>query len=471
MNKKFYALLLIICLFGLTCAKSYEKILQNTEQYFQKGEYQAAVDEIRDLVNDAGNRNRLLLLMEAAVILHTMGEYKNSNKALDDAISLADSIKKSVSKQVLAFITSDRQQNYTGENFERVLLKFYLALNYISLGDYEAAKRSFRKLDYDLKEMKYEDMPYKQNLAARYLDAIISESLGKYNDARVQYKNIEMLDKNNSIIRPSRYVLAVKENDAGDIQRYGNSKKSIPAFNKKMQPEDYTPNMGELVIIHQAGHAPVKSSRGRLLDDQQFMVALRAALIVAINTEGAPVSVAGVLSMLGTAENPIPVYKERDPVGAREIRVIINDKTVAKTKTMNDYKLTAINNFNEQYAGMITRNVASIATKFVLAAVAAHEISKKAEEASDGNPFVGTVGRFLIGAGAGATVAATVKPDLRCWRLLPANFQISRIFLEPGKYKIDFKFNQANVLTSKYKKSVVIKSGQPTFINLRSMSK
>ncbi len=92
------------------------------------------------------------------------------------------------------------------------------------------------------------------------------------------------------------------------------------------------------------------------------------------------------------------------------------------------------------------------------------------EEDSKGNIFVSKIIRFGLGMGAGKAVAATVEADLRCWRLLPSNFQIKRIFLEPGEYKISFKFGSANTITTGMPQKVVIKSKQPAFVNIRSMS-
>lgn len=469
MNKK-VVISIVAVLFLFSCSSDPYKKWNETEVMFYNGQYNSAIDQVRELANDAGEKDKLLYLMEAGVIFHTMGEYKKSNIAFKEANDMAERIKTSLSKQALSFFLSDRKKNFKGENFERVLIKFYMALNHMMMNDYESAKRAFRKLDYDLKDMKYTDDRYKQNLAARYLDAIISESLGKYNDARVQYKNIIKIAGTQTGIYPDRYILAVKENDKRDMQRFKQGRKDVSAYTKDLQPTSYNKNMGELVIIHQAGRAPAKKSRGRILNDKGFMVALRAAIHVAIVAEGAAVSTSGVIAMMGTAENPIPKYEPRDIKGSKLIGVLLNNKHIGRTRVYNDYTTTAVKNYNDNYSGMITKNVASIATKVVLAAVAADKISDKVEESSGGGFFASKVSRFLIGAGTGKLVAETIAPDLRCWRLIPSNYQIKRVFLEPGEYDIKFDFTYNDVLVSKYPHRVVIKKGQPVFINLRSMS-
>jgi len=445
------------------------KKLESTEEAFYQGKYKSALNDIRILTEDSASKDRLLYLMEAGIILHSMGEYEKSNRAFKEADFIAETIKTSISKQALSFMLSDRKANFKGENFERVLLKFYIALNYIMMGDNEQAKRYFRKLNFDLKEMRYGDQKYKQNVAARYLDAIISESQGYYNDARVQYKNIEKIDPDNQHLLWSRYILAQKESDFDDIQKYSKGKEEIPAYNINMERIPYHPEMGELVIIHQAGKAPIKQSRGRLLDDEAFMVALRISLEVALRAEGAAMSTAAVIAMMTTAENPIPVYNERDRLGARTIGIWLNDKSVGRTEIMNDYKATTIQNYNDNYSALINKNVASIATKIVLAAIASDKISDKLEEKSD-SILVSKLVRFGIAAGTGRAVAATVKPDLRCWHLLPSNFQIKRIFLEPGTYQLDFKFPRSDVIKTKTPKKIKINRKQLLFVIFRSFN-
>ena len=458
--------IIFLLLFFVACSPNYYEKIIKTENYFYKASFQDALNEIVPLVKDSSAKDRLLYLMEAGIILHTMGEYKKSIKVFEEADYIAETIKTSISKEALSFFLSDRESNFKGENFERVLIKFYIALNYVMLGDYERAKQYFKKLDFDLKWMKYTDDKYKQNLAARYIDAIISEYLGRYNDARAQYKNIAMLDPENKNILGDFYVLALKESDTEDILKYQEGKKYVKAFNLNLEPVEYTPEMGELVIIYEAGKSAIKKSRGRLLNDEEFAVALRAAIEMALIAEGAALSTTAVMAMIGTAENPIPIYVKRDTQLENPIRILINNKFITETLIMNDYSETAIRNFNDNYSQYIAKNVASIATKIVIAAIAADKASKEIEKSTGSNPFA----RVLLGAVAGKGVAETIKPDLRCWHLLPSNFQISRIFLQPGEYKFNIEFkNNINPLLSNIPFKIKIEPKKITFLNFRSI--
>lgn len=122
--------------------------------------------------------------------------------------------------------------------------------------------------------MKVTDSKYKQNLFARYVDAVVSEQLKSFNDARVSYKNIMDINPDNKEIYADRYVLAVKEGDTRDQSKYAEGKKYIKAFNKNLQPIPYNPDLAEVLIINQAGKAATKESKGKIIEEPMIREAL-----------------------------------------------------------------------------------------------------------------------------------------------------------------------------------------------------
>jgi hypothetical protein len=414
--------------------------------------------------------------MEAGTIFHTQGDYATSNKVFKDAEEIADSIQTSITKEGLAFLLSDNESNFKGESFERVIIKLYMAMNYLGLGDVAAAKRYFKRVDFELKDMKVMDSKYKQNLFARYMDALISEQLNAYNDARVSYKNIIEIAPDNKEILADRYVLAVKEKDTRDQAKYAEGKKYITAYDKNLQPIPYNTNLAEVLIVNQAGKTATKESKGKLIDEPVIQEALYKAVDAALrNMDNQGASVATVMAMVSNAENPIPEYKKREELRAVPIDIYANGNKVTNTRIYNDYSETAIANFNENYTTLVTKNIASIATKITLAAVTAYATGKAAERAarkkddSGGAAIVGMIFGIAAGAVAGAGVSATIKPDLRCWRTLPSNFQIRRIFLEPGIYDFEFKSDTSRALGGKNFQKVSVDPGKMVFINFRSL--
>lgn len=211
------------------------KIIEATENAYFSKNYDSAIPSIRALYEDSATKDRLLFLMEAGMIFHSKGDYESSNKVFKEAEDLSDNIKTSITKEGLAFLLSDNESNYTGEDFERVMIKYFVASNYLMLGDLENAKIYFRRLDFELKEMKFIAAEYRQNNAARLIDAFVSERLGRFNDARVQFRNMEQLMSGSSVLMSDRYVLAVKENDSRDMGKYAKGAPFVQAYNQSMQ--------------------------------------------------------------------------------------------------------------------------------------------------------------------------------------------------------------------------------------------
>lgn len=254
--------ILFLSLFILGCASDYNKIIQATESAYYGQNYDSAIPKIRELYEGSSNKDKLLFLMEAGMIFHTKGDYVTSNKVFKEAEDLADNIKVSMTRSGLSFVLSDNESNYTGEDFERVMIKFYIANNYLLQGDTNNAKIYFRRLDFELKEMRFLAPDYRQNNAARLIDAYVSEKLGRYNDARVQYKNMEQLIGKSQNLVADRYLLAVREGDSGDQAKYAAGRSSLQAYNSSMQrtsPENE--KLSEVIIIHEAGKSAIKMSR------------------------------------------------------------------------------------------------------------------------------------------------------------------------------------------------------------------
>jgi len=446
----------------IACAGSYAKKIQATETSFYSGDVDGAVASVTPLAQDSSSRDRLLFYMEAGVVFHTKGDYQTSNDIFRRADEMAEEIKTSITDSTKAFLLSDRESAFQGENFERILIKYYLALNQVMLGDLENAKRTLRKLEADLKDMKYEDSAYKQILAARYLDALVSEELKAYNDARVQYKNLEIFGADHAWVAGERYALAERAGDAGD--------KAKNAAHR-LRPLDIKPAVtaekgnGELILLVQSGKAAVKASRGNLMNDREFALALRVAIDVAILSHGKGLSTAGVIAMMGTAENPIAKFAPRE--ADAEPALLLDETPLPTPYPLTNFDLIAEKNFNENYSSYINKNVASIATKIVIAAVAADALARQIRKNDNG--IVGALGGLAVGLGAGGAVAATVKPDLRSWHMLPARFSAVRITLPAGSYQLKLAAEDPNrVVFGLERQAVEIKPGKKTFVSLRT---
>ncbi len=431
----------------------------NAESHFYQGNFEKSLDGYRNLVNESQKKNRLLYLLEAGTIMHVSEKYEDSNLAFLEANSIAEKIKKSIGQEINSFFLSDLEENFTGESFDRVLIKMYIALNYLMMGDEKNAFNYFRKANYELQEMKYTEASYRQNHGARYLYGLLAESLGDYNRARVQYNNMILLgnDLIRSLGEESLTLLAKKEKT---------TEKEL--INHQKAEKEKT---GSLVVIIESGKAAIKKSRGELADDPVFDELLEDAVTLAIVTGGASISHLSVLNAIKCAENPIPYYQVRVPQNnALRASVLINGEKEQKTDILSSYSFISIENFNEQYEKIVQENVASIATKVVTAIVASEVAGEAIAKSVEGNQNtvsgLGAFFKLLFGSGFGAIAAQTIKPDLRCWRNNFDNLQIKRIILAEGEYQISIANPYSYPGTVNKKASIL--AGKNTYLLLRN---
>lgn len=488
--KPLFLFLILVSLMA-NCSSSSESTRgyqQSKENAFLNGDFQSSLDSYRNDVSESSSRDRLLHLLEAGIVAHTMGDYNKSNVIFKEAEEIVDSQKTSVTASTASFVLNDSWNNFEAESFEIVILKFYIALNYALLNDLENAKRAFKKVNFELTSMKGTDAKYKQIVIARYMDAIISEEQGKYNDSRVEWKNIEQILGKSDTVLAERYMLAVKEKNAGDQAKYSAGKQLLASYDKNLQSIPFNKKMGEIVVINQAGMAAARESKGKIGDEPVFREILSQMIQLELNKQNIGdmnLTPSAVLYAIGQAENPIPEFqmKESNPLSQE---IFINGTSVGKMESITDYSEIAMKNFNENYEAKVKKNAASIATKAVVAMIAA-EVAKKAaqstfDRAKNECDRLGAIGGSIcklaaqaaydsaFGYAAGKIAGAIVKPDTRSWRLLPSNFQVKRVFLEAGDYDFSFKVFGADNSESRTENfKVKVEAGKPIFINLRTV--
>src|SRR2546428_2746571 len=95
-----------------------------------------------------------------------------------------------IRSEVEAFLTSDNALPYEGEEFEKVLLNVFMALDYVQLGLWDDALVEARKVDHKLTvlaDRNQKRMTYTKEARARYLNGLLYEATGDRSIAIVAY--------------------------------------------------------------------------------------------------------------------------------------------------------------------------------------------------------------------------------------------------------------------------------------------
>lgn len=440
------AALLALALLAAACAKDYREVISAPEQKFYQGQEYEAARMILPHINKAG-KDRLLFMMEAGYLLHMAGRYEDSNRVLLAAAQMAEVVPISISREVAALLADQTVTNYRGEDFEKVLVHMYLGINFLMLKEYDEAAVEFKAVNNELLKIKTEngEARYKQNIMAKYLAAIAHElrAASTGNEDDLEYAEVEY-----------RQILGLKPDLAM-------ARKDLAQLRSPLNA-----STGELVVIFQAGRCPVKVSRGKLVNDPGMSLALTTAL--GTQNLAAGVTAGAVMSSLSIAENPIPKFKVRTN-STKHLRVAVKGRQTS-TEMLENIEYTAMKNLEDDYARLQGKVAASIITKAVISAAAGVAAAEAARKLSDGNRGLASLMGVLVGAGTGAGLFAAMKPDLRCWHTLPANLQLARMRLRPGRYTATVQYIGYNGAVQEVKQlNFEVKKKEKYFINIRTV--
>ncbi len=353
------------------------------------------------------------------------GDYKGSNQAFEIAKQkIAALYTTSVSEQAAAAVINDEIISFQGDRFEQVLLHFYMALNFLDLGELDSARVELLQSQVKMNEWgePKDDIPF-----MRYFSGIIYEMLGEDDSATVSYRKavnayrITQKKNNQDVPLQLKYDLLrmlAKMELSNEFRQYS----------KQFGIRDYRPSpkhgMGELVVILENGMVPQRQQR----TFRTWSPALSMNIKVAV-----------------------PDY----PYSARPIyhtRLTING-IVKSLETTSDLDAMA--------RAALAENMAAITTRAIARAVIKKRSEKKVGEKH------GLLGEFaMMVVNQGTEIA-----DTRCWNTLPQVLQVSRTYLPAGSYNLAIDIiTPAGVVVDKILQKVTISAGKTTLYNKRWVS-
>lgn len=254
---------MLLVLLG-SCGSTYNVKTAEIENDLMAGNFDGAlarVDQNRFLKKD---RNRLLFLMEKGKLEHLRGNYEASNTLFESAyIMIDDRIKTSVGQAIAAKFTNPMAEPYKGEDFEKVIIHYYKALNYAHLNMPNEALVEAKRINIKLDELnqKYNENKnkYSEDAFSLILTGILYECTGDINGAFIAYRNAyEIYERNGG----SYYDVSVPEQLKQDLLRtskqLGFTQEYIDYSKKFKEEAPKTVPTGEAIIFWENGLGPVK---------------------------------------------------------------------------------------------------------------------------------------------------------------------------------------------------------------------
>ena len=327
----------------------------------------------------ARDRDWILLLMERGMLAHSLGRYEESNRALLEAAHrIEDEEQLRLSEGLASMVAGERMLTYPGEEFEKVLVHAFAALNFLALGEPEPArveaKRLLRRLGTP-EEDSY-DQPF-----ARYVAAVAYEAAGDLNDAYIEYRKVhELLPE-----------LALARADLLRSTRLLGWQEEEEAWKKKFTgisvPDYAEPGGGELIVFLATGRGPAKRTRRFYLGEGRFIA--------------------------------IPTYVHFSYGAGRAATVRVDGGEPQQAYLLSDVGEIAISSLEQRLVRYLLKETARAATREVIV----EQIRKE----------TGDTGEVL----ARVLLLLTQPADTRCWGTLPAALLVARVPAAAGEHEVE----------------------------------
>lgn len=254
--------LLLPALWLSSCA-TYNKQASSYYTYLRQGDYAKAATALdaNKLLNKS--RNRLLYLLERGKICHLLHQWDSSNTYLNEADHMIEDASASAKDLTLGTLINPMMQSYRAESFEKYLVHYYKALNYLQLAQPQEALVEARRISLQTyaQQDKAGKNKYAEDAFALMLQGLIYERNNDINNAFIAYRNaVDLyLDNSNSYYGTSIPVQLKKDllrtaqlnGFADELGRYER------LLNITYTPEA-APEGGELILFWETGAAPVK---------------------------------------------------------------------------------------------------------------------------------------------------------------------------------------------------------------------
>lgn len=351
------------------------------------------------LEKQGSGRNELLLyLLDKAMLQRMQHDFAASNESFEQAKQVIQTYSAaSISEESTAFIINDTTRTYTGTPLEQVMLHVYAALNYLELGNDDAARVEALQVEIRLRQLMQDSPESALNMDpfARYLSGMIFEDLGEYSDAMIAYRKAYEA----YLAHEKLYSLTVPDYLKQDMLRMArkvglnNEYTRLKAqFGITLQNK-HNPDQqgGEVVLLFHNGLAPIKREQSVATIDPGSGRLIRVSL---------------------------PYYQNRQ-------QLITTARVEANDLIVQTQQVEAIDDIAEQ---TLQAYMPAITARAVARAVLKYNMSREASKQND-----------VAGLLVNIVGVLTERADTRSWLSLPANIQMARLQLPAGTYALSIE--------------------------------
>ncbi|MDH5642391.1 MAG: hypothetical protein OEY28_13965 [Nitrospira sp.] len=447
------------------------------EQHLRAGDPAQAASVVERAEDEYGANSRVLYGMDRGLTLQLAGDYRESNRVLEQADELIERLyTRTIRSETAAFLTNDNALPYEGDPYEHVMVNVVKALNYAAQGDVTEALVEVRRIDHRLNvlgDRVKESEGYRRDGFARYVSGILYEAAGDINNAFIAYRHAfdayQAMHGWSRVAPPSSLhadLLSTAEalGLADEFEAYRKQFAGIDWDSVSVRRQ-----LAQVVMISYNGRAPRKEDR--YLD---LPISLDALQLVLLNR--------GLSYSIGRQDRAVDSVLYG--LSGRVVRValprLVSQKTQAAVETMTltdsqgrshtvrsepvqNVTALAEKSLDARMPAITVKALARAATKFSMAEGAV--IGAKIAAGRDAAPLVG----LLVGLMAKGLAVASEEADKRSWQTLPDEIHVARAWVPAGRYQVAVQPAGRGTVAGSAEPSLDLSPGQTVFLIRRVM--
>ena len=443
---------ILLALVAGSCASYYQKNLR-FQQHVYEGELSKAKSLLDKEAGSVKDKNKLLYLMNQGWVSWMLGKNQESNQYLEQADYMIEDYRKRFGYEVATLVTNPGIKPYKAEDFEKVMVNYIKAINYLEMKQFEEALVEARRINLKLQEIndqyKEHKNRYSDDAFAHVIMGLIYEASYDYNNAFIAYRNAynvykEDYKQNFGMDAPRQLKLDILR--TAYLNRF---MEELAYFEKEFGIKyDHSPKKGgEVVFIWHNGLGPVKEEWGISF----VKTSSEAGVVVFHNEElgltfpfyigDKPEEEKSAFAQLNVLRVAFPKYMERKPV-YNQAKIKVNDSTHA-LELAQDVNAIAFKTLHDRMVREIANSLLRLASKKALEQAVR-------EQNQD------------VGAAVGILNALTEKADTRNWQTLPYAIHYTRIPVDTGKHTLHLKLS-GNDDSRQHNLEVNISKGETEF--------
>ena len=431
-----------LMLFLCGCASYNDRILPYYKN-ISAGQYQDAEKELDKNSLIQKPRNQLLFLMEKGRVSHLLGAYENSNRYFNEADKMLEMGMTSLADGAVGTLVNPMTQRYKGEDFEKFMIHYYKALNYMYLHQTDEAIVEARRISLQTQEQgdkfNNKDKRYSQDAFSLMLQGLLYESNNDVNNAFIAYRNaVEVYQKSpDQTYYGTKMPVGLQQDVIRTAYLNGFTTEGAQyerAFGLKYKAEKPAEG-GELIFFWENGLAPVKAEENLFFSlvrgdgGDLFFTNGVGGLVIPFNYSGdrSRVNTKSVESLRAA----VPKYITQTPYFSSA--VLGTTRGDINFEKAEDVNVLAVSTLQQR----MLKEMGKLLSRLAVKKIAEYALREGASNQKNGSLLEG------LGYGMQLYSLLSEKADTRNWQTLPGSISYARIPLQKGENQISMKLKNA----------------------------